>query len=139
LQQQKSGNMTARSFIEALASAKPAADRADKMNLYGWLIGSWTMDATVHLGDGGTHRGPGEIHFGSVLEGRAIQDVWILPGVFHGTTLRVYDPNIDAWHILWSDPLRQFYTARSGGHKAATSFSSAKTMPAKPYAGASPK
>ena len=70
--------MTTRSFIEALASAKPAADRADKMNLYGWLIGRWTMDATVHLDDGGTHRGPGEIHFGWVLEGRAIQDVWIL-------------------------------------------------------------
>ena len=94
--------MTARSFIEALASAKPAADRADKMNLYGWLIGRWTMDATVHLDDGGTHRVPGE------------QDVWILPGVFHGTTLRVYDPNINAWHILWSDPLRQFYTRQIG-------------------------
>jgi hypothetical protein len=114
LQQQKSGNMTTRSFIEALASAKPAADRADKMKLYGWLIGHWTMDATVHLDDGDTHRSPGEIYFGWVLEERAIQDVWILPGVFHGTTLHVYDPNIDAWHILWSDPLRQFYTRQIG-------------------------
>ena len=59
-------------------------------------------------------RGAGEIHFGWVLEGRAIQDVWILPGVFYGTTLRVYDPGIDAWHILWSDPLRQFYTRQIG-------------------------
>jgi hypothetical protein len=107
MQQQKRGDMTARSFVEALASDGPAADRADKMNLYGWLIGRWTMDATVHPDDGGAHRGPGEIYFGWVLEGRAIQDVWILPGVFCGTTLRVYDPNIDAWHILWSDPLLQ--------------------------------
>ena len=35
MQQQKSGDMTARSFVEALASDGPAADRADKMNLYG--------------------------------------------------------------------------------------------------------
>ena len=49
-----------------------------------------------------------------MLEGRAIQDVWILPGVFYGTTLRVYDPGIDAWHILWSDPVRQFYTRQIG-------------------------
>jgi hypothetical protein len=35
LQQQKSGDVTARSFIEALASDGSATDRADKMNLYG--------------------------------------------------------------------------------------------------------
>jgi hypothetical protein len=84
------------------------------MGLYGWLIGDWTMEATLHLGDGNTHVGHGEIHFGWVLEGRAIQDVWILPGIFHGTTLRVYDPGLDAWHIIWSDPLRQFYARQIG-------------------------
>ena len=64
----------------------------------------------MYLDDGTPHRGLGEIHFGWVLEGRAIQDVWILPGVFYGKTLRIYDPGIDAWHILWSDPVMQFYT-----------------------------
>lgn len=103
------------SFIDALRSEGPAADRADKLGLYGWLIGDWEMDAVVHADDGATHSGRGEIHFAWVLEGRAIQDVWILPGVFYGTTLRIYDPERDAWHILWSDPLRQFY-ARQIGH-----------------------
>ena len=92
------------SFIAALHSDRPAADRAQKMGLYGWLIGPWEMDGVIHDDDGRTHTGRGEIHFGWVLEGRAIQDVWILPGFFYGTTLRVYDPGIDAWHILWSDP-----------------------------------
>jgi hypothetical protein len=102
------------SFIDALHSSGPAPDRAEKLGLYSWLIGSWEMDATVHLDDGSQHKGRGEIHFGWVLEGRAIQDVWILPGVFYGTTLRIYDPSIDAWHILWSDPLRQLYTRQIG-------------------------
>jgi hypothetical protein len=102
------------SFINALHSDRPASDRADKLNLYGWLIGDWEMDATVHADDGTTHNGKGEIHFGWVLQGRAIQDVWILPGVFYGTTLRVYDPGLDAWHILWNDPLRQYYTRQVG-------------------------
>jgi len=84
------------------------------MKLYGWLIGRWTMDAIVHRDDGTQRQDVGQIHFGWVLEGRAIQDVWILPGVFYGTTLRVYDPGLDAWHILWSDPLRQFYTRQIG-------------------------
>src|SRR5215831_11549869 len=89
----KSWNMIASaspSFIAALHSDRPAADRAQKMGLYGWLIGRWEMD------------------------GRAIQDVWILPGFFYGTTLRVYDPGIDAWHILWSDPLKQRYRRQIG-------------------------
>jgi hypothetical protein len=102
------------SFIAALHSDRPAADRADKMGLYGWLIGRWEMDTVVYGDDGTRHAGRGEIHFGWVLEGRAIQDVWILPGFFHGTTLRVYDPNIDAWHILWSDPLKQVYRRQIG-------------------------
>ncbi|MGP0092629.1 MAG: hypothetical protein ACLPKB_22235 [Xanthobacteraceae bacterium] len=102
------------SFIDVLQTDHPAPDRADKMRLYGWLVGRWEMDATVYADDGTTHPGHGEVFAGWVLEGRAIQDVWILPGVFYGTTLRVYDPNLDAWHILWSDPLRQYYTRQVG-------------------------
>jgi hypothetical protein len=102
------------SFRDALHADRPAPDRADKMDLYGWLIGTWEMDAVVHRDNGTTYTGRGEIHFGWVLEGRAIQDVWILPGVFYGTTLRVYDPALDAWHILWSDPLKQYYTRQVG-------------------------
>jgi hypothetical protein len=102
------------SFVAALHSARPAADRAEKMDLYGWLIGRWEMDAVIHDDDGRKHTGRGQIHFGWVLEGRAIQDVWILPGFFYGTTLRVYDPGIDAWHIFWSDPLKQRYRRQVG-------------------------
>lgn len=28
--------------------------------------------------------------------------------------MRVYDPGLEAWHILWSDPLRQLYTRQIG-------------------------
>jgi len=101
-------------FHEALIADGTARDRADKLGLYGWLIGNWEMDAVVHLAGGGTHEGRGEIAFEWVLEGRAVQDVWVLPGVFYGTTLRVYDPGMDAWHILWSDPLRQYYSRQIG-------------------------
>src|SRR5215216_2595295 len=108
-----------RSFAEALSSAGPAADRADKMSLYGWLIGDWRFAAVVHADEGARHTGEGEIHFAWVLEGRAIQDVWILPGIFFGTTLRIYDPGLDAWHILWRDPLKQRALARRRRHLAA--------------------
>jgi hypothetical protein len=49
------------------------------------------------------------------LEGRAIQDVLISPPrreresgeLVHeyGTTVRLYDPKIDAWHVTWNPPV----------------------------------
>ncbi|HVY98626.1 MAG TPA: hypothetical protein VHA35_03935 [Dongiaceae bacterium] len=114
------------SFIEALHSAGPAPDRADKMGLYGWLIGAWEMDVHVPMANGARYEGKGEIHFGWVLEGRAIQDVWITPprgsrndpvgaaADFYGSTFRIYDPSLDAWHIFWLDPVKQFYSRMLG-------------------------
>jgi hypothetical protein len=101
-------------FLQSLLSAGPAPDRADKMSLYAFLIGHWHFDAVVQLQSGATYRGEGEIHAVWALQGRAVQDVWILPDVFYGTTLRVFDPALDAWHILWSDPLKQYYTRQLG-------------------------
>ena len=114
------------SFVDALHTDRPAPDRADKMGLYGWLVGRWDMDAVYHEEDGSTRQSPGEIHVGWVLQGRAIQDVWMVParnapradppewGKFYGTTLRVYDPALDAWHILWTDPVKQLYLRQVG-------------------------
>ena len=101
-------------FFSALRSDGPAADRADRMGLYAFLVGDWLFDATVHKDDGTVYTGQGEIHAIWALDGRAIQDVWILPGFFYGTTLRVYDPALDAWHIHWNDPLKQYYPRQIG-------------------------
>lgn len=106
-------------FLDMLIAGGPAADRADKMQLYGWLVGDWEMDAVVHRDDGTEFRGRGTIAFDWALEGRAIQDVWSLPGVFYGTTLRIYDPGLDAWHILWSDPIRQVHVRQLGRARGA--------------------
>lgn len=123
--------MPSSTFIDILHSAGPAADRADKLNLYGFLIGSWETTVIAREESGATHTTRGEIHAGWVLEGRAIQDVWMLPrraerqtphvprplpvtGDWYGTTLRVYDPGLDAWHILWSNPATQLYTRQIG-------------------------
>ena len=118
-------------FIDVLHSPRPAPDRAHALGLYGFLIGSWETTVIAHEESGATHTNRGEIHAGWVLEGRALQDVWMLPrraeraadatprqlpvtGDWYGTTLRVYDPGIDAWHILWSNPVTQLYTRQIG-------------------------
>ena len=112
-------------FLEALSFDGPAPDRTSKMTLYGQFVGSWDLRVVDHEADGSRWEGVGEVHFGWVLEGRAIQDVWISPPRnarekvstkrnTYGTTLRVYDPNVDAWHILWVNPTNQSYNTMIG-------------------------
>lgn len=113
-------------FLDALDAPGPVPDRASGLQLYAFLVGSWSLDVRYPQPDGSSLRSQGEVHAGWVLEGRAIQDVWIVPArglargglpasaEFYGTTLRVYDPALDAWHILWSDPLRNLYRRQIG-------------------------
>jgi hypothetical protein len=114
-------------FLEALGADGPAADRAGKMDLYGRFVGSWELDVMQIADDGTKRRRPGEWHFGWALEGRAIQDVWIVPprgeardgdaaanANSYGTTLRVYDPDIDVWRIQWTDPVTRNFLGMIG-------------------------
>jgi hypothetical protein len=101
--------------LDALHSGKPNPAIAAQSNLYGRFVGAWHVDVALHEA-GGVRRVEGEWHFGWVLDGYAIQDVWIVPARrlrgekkpgerwFWGTTLRWYDPAIDAWHIRYIDP-----------------------------------
>jgi hypothetical protein len=115
-------------LISVLHAQKPAPDRAEKLQLYGRFIGDWDTKIIAHAPDGARHEGSGEIHFGWILEDRAIQDVWMIPrlaerpnaptlpvaGNWFGTTIRVYDPNIDAWRTYWIDPARNTFREQIG-------------------------
>jgi hypothetical protein len=103
-------------MLEALAADGPLPKYADKLMLFGQLVGTWDVVGRFFDGDGNIraeHRG--EWHFDWVLEGRAIQDVLISPprderqpgeeSYEYGTTLRVYDPKIDAWRVTFVMPV----------------------------------
>lgn len=107
----------------------PDPKLARELELYAWLVGRWEFDIATILDDGTNHRGHGEIHAGWVLQGRAIQDVWMIPrlrdrhpgiaplpgaGNWYGTTLRIYDSNLGAWRILWNDPATGFFSQQIG-------------------------
>ena len=129
-------------FVSVLHADGPAADRAEKLDLYAWLIGDWEADIITHARDGTRHEGQGEIHFGWVLEGRAIQDVWMTPprkqrragapilpvaANWYGTTLRVYDPAIDAWRVFWIDPAENEFRELIGRRRGADIVNEGKT------------
>lgn len=103
-------------FLTALSAPARAADIDAADDVYGWLVGSWEMDVLHYRVDQRNARRRGEIHFGWVLEGRVIQDVWIMPppaghhgapepgDAMYGTTLRVWDPALRAWRVTYVNP-----------------------------------
>ena len=123
----------ASTFAQGLIASGPAREYAQQLMLYGQFIGDWHTRTTAYLADGSQEHTEWDVRFSWVLEGRAVQDLWITPpardgrgtawhdsGNRYSTTLRIYDPSLDAWHIVWINPpsgtiLRQL--GRKVGHE----------------------
>jgi hypothetical protein len=91
------------------------------MTTFGRLVGDWDVVVEFLQEDGSWLRAEGEWHFGWVLRGRAVQDVWTVyrPGaqqresddlLGYGTTIRVYDERTELWHVNWVGVLNHNYT-----------------------------
>ena len=104
-------------MIDVLAASGPFPEYAQKLMLFGRLVGSWDVVDTFYNRDGTVRVvRHGEWHFGWVLEGRAIQDVILAPPLAeraetgapaheYGTTVRAYDAKLDAWRVTYVAPV----------------------------------
>ena len=117
-------------LAEALVAGGPDPEHAEALQLFGRFVGEWDLDWVAYDQDGARERTErGEWIFGWVLEGRGVQDVWIIPardrrgqpGVplgEYGTTIRFYDPRLDLWLVTWNGPVngaRRIFAARRSG------------------------
>ncbi len=108
--------MVTSSCIPELCASGPYAGNADALRLYGRFVGSWDLVVTWYDDQGGTHEASGEWHFGWILQGRAIGDVWMVPTRAeldagaqlggYGVTTRFPDPAAPgAWKVTWNGVL----------------------------------
>ncbi len=106
-----------RPLDDALLSPAASPDLGELGNLYAGLIGSWDVEVIDYGADESRQTTPGEWHFAWALEGRAVQDVFIVPrrgmrsglrtaskGNRYGTTIRFPDPVSGQWLIIWINP-----------------------------------
>jgi hypothetical protein len=103
-------------FLDALVSPRRAPELADADDIFDFLIGSWDLEAVLYDPKGQTQRSRGEIHASWVLEGRAMQDLFIFPGRAdrasgapargdrYATTIRTYDRTLQAWRVNFINP-----------------------------------
>jgi hypothetical protein len=103
-------------MIEALQADGPFPEYADKLMLFGRLVGSWDIEGRFFDEEGKVIRETtGEWHFGWVLEGRVIQDVIISPpregrepgqqSKAYDAAIRAYDPKTGAWRVTVVAPI----------------------------------
>jgi hypothetical protein len=105
-------------FLAALAAGGPESGHTQAMQLFGQFVGSWKHTWRQIGGHPGS--GSGEWHFGWVLQGRAVQDVFIAyndDGTLYdyGTTIRAYDPASGVWNVAYCGPVTgslRTFTAR---------------------------
>lgn len=99
-------------FITALCSNARNERILEEYDFFGCLIGEWNIVWNDHLEDAEPRRVKGEWIFSRVLDGTAVQDLFIVPSreerlmdrqpdAEYGTTLRIFNPKIMAWDIFY--------------------------------------
>ena len=100
------------SFSEALISSQQSKSIPDDRNLFGQFVGEWDFDWYDRKNDYAGRHVKGEWIFSWVLNGSAIQDVFICPSRAersincqsdseYGTTIRIFNPTSGAWDIFY--------------------------------------
>jgi hypothetical protein len=104
-------------FVESLVAKGPLAEQREKMDLYNDLIGGWDVEVIDHASDDTRKISKGEWYFAWTLDGRAIQDVFIVPTRLihsadptakfgrYGTSIRTFDSKTAKWNITWINPV----------------------------------
>jgi hypothetical protein len=108
--------VTPTASIRELVASGPSDAHASDLQLYGQFVGDWEFDVTDHGPNGATGRARGEWHFGWILDGRGIEDVWMVPTRAEqrrtgggpqklGITIRILDPATGHWRVTWHGAL----------------------------------
>lgn len=97
-------------MIATLRAAKPNPSLGDQANVLSRLVGTWDVDYMDYRKDGTTLRRTGVFTVGWIMDGRAIQDVWIVnPWGTHDerevyTEVHYFEPKSHTWQAIFVDP-----------------------------------
>jgi len=104
-------------FLNALFSEKANTELGENLNLFGQFVGEWEFDWYGYEPNQEKQFEKGEWIFSWVMEGRVIQDLWIipernrrnipkLPKGEYGSTLRFFNEKTKVWNAVWVGPIK---------------------------------
>jgi hypothetical protein len=120
--------ITVNDFVQALVARKPGSEAAPSFQLFGQFIGSWEWSGFDYPGDGSLIPTRGRWIFEWVLNGNAIQDIFMFEEAGsglgepsyaeYGTTIRFPLDGGQAWTSVWIGPMNKVvrvFQARQDG------------------------
>lgn len=105
----------------ALTARAPHASLGEEPKTLSRVVGAWDVDYLDYLKDGTAMHRTGEFIVGWVLDGRALQDLWIVDPTGAGkerevyTTVYYFEPKSRSWHATFVDPEHASVLSFSGG------------------------
>lgn len=97
-------------MVKALSASGPHPSLGDEARVFDRFVGVWDCDYTFFAEDSGVRRASGELKFGWIIDGRAMQDIWITypkepakeRGI--GTSVRFFDHKSKVWRVVFVSP-----------------------------------
>src|SRR5262245_64445462 len=76
--------------------------------IFDTFVGAWDVEYSTIHDDGSKEKGAGQLLVGWILDGRALQDIWIWSDPVRAvrsmvTTIRFFDPKGTAWRVVWTN------------------------------------
>lgn len=108
-------------MIGALQAAGPNPSLGNGAGIFARFVGTWDGVYNEFSKDGKTTRSLGEWTFGWVMDGRVMQDLFIIhpsktrADRYMGTTLRYFDPKSQTWCATFIDPENDAVETLKGG------------------------
>ena len=94
----------------ALSASSPHTSLGNEAQVFDRMVGAWDCDYGFYAPDGTVSHIPGELKFGWILDGRAIQDIWIAyprngsKERSIGTSVRFFDNKTKLWRVIFVSP-----------------------------------
>src|SRR6266542_5688481 len=97
-------------MIQSLGASSPHSSLGDQAQVFDRFVGTWDCDYSFYRDDGTVRHSKGELLVGWILDGRAVQDLFIsYPANGEkerriGTTIRFFDTALKQWRIIFKSP-----------------------------------
>ena len=118
-----SSSSARKAMINVLAAGAPHPSLGEEARTFDRFVGTWDGEFTSCRKGGKVYHRKGELCFGWVLDGRAVQDLWIAyPTAEHkereiGTTIRFFDTSLKQWNIVFILPEFNYVVRAQGGRE----------------------